>query len=79
MCVCVCMYEFMYVNMYVRADCFTGRTTEEPCFNFHQEEEIYFLFRAPRGPLEPTQILHLSGTGYSSQGVIATHELTTRT
>jgi hypothetical protein len=74
LCVCVCVYVcgyvwIIYVNMYFRADCFTGRTTEEPCFNFHQVEENYFLFRAPRGPLVPIQFLHFSRTGYSPQGV----------
>jgi hypothetical protein len=78
---CVCVYVCMciYVCVYFPADSFTGRTTEKTCFNFHQGKEIYFLFRAPRGPLEPTQFLHLSGTGYSSQGVKAAKELTTCT
>jgi hypothetical protein len=69
----------VYMCVYVLADCFTCRTTEEPCFNFHQGKEFYFLFRAPRGLLEPTQFLHLSGTGYSSQEVKAVQALTTCT
>ena len=80
-CMCIFMYVCVYVYMcvYVLADCFMGRTIEEPCLNFHQGKEFYFLFSAPRGPLEPIQFVHLSGTGYSSQGVKAAQELTTCT
>ena len=80
-CVYICMYVYICyvcvcVCVCVLVDCFTGRTTEELCFSFHQVKEFYFLFIAPRGPLEPTQFLHLSGTGYPTQRVKAAQQLT---
>jgi len=47
--------------------------------SFYHGREIYFLFVSPRGPLEPTQFLHLSGTRYSTQRVKVSQELTTCT